>query len=243
MDLTQEELGKLIDILKKMDPHPGFSVSDGNVAYVRPEVSVIRNGETGELQVQTERDLMPRLRLSKHYLAMLDDPNTPEDAKDYIREKIASAKQLMNSLEQRSSTIEHIASLIIAAQHDYFELGPEALKPMTMRDIADKIGRDESTVSRAIANKYLSTPNGVVPFRDFFSGGFRSDENGEEVSSRGIKELIRDAVAKEDPRSPLSDSRIESILKERGFTVARRTVAKYREELGIPSSQLRKVFV
>lgn len=239
MGIPLPELQDLLGTLKKLNPHPGAAAAPGNTPFVRPEVSVVREGD--EFKAVLEKDSLPKLTLSRTYLAMLDNPDVPEDAKNYIREKAASARQLMKSLQLRGSTIFQIAERIVSAQHDFFLSGPEALKPMTMREIADKIGRDESTVSRAIARKYIRTPRGLFPFRIFFSGGFRN-ESGSEVSAFGIKEIIRDAVAKEDPARPLSDSKIEKLLKDRGFTVARRTVAKYREELGIPASPLRKVF-
>ncbi len=242
MALTIDELNSLITYLKKLNPHPGLAAAPvSNAGFIRPEVIVEKDPETGEYKVTMVQDSMPKLRLSQTYLDMLEDPAVPEDAKEYIRNKAASARSLMFSLDQRKSTILRIAELIAAAQFDFFESGSEQLRPMTMRELADKIGRDESTVSRAIAGKYMQTPQGMIAFRDFFCGGFRS-ESGDEVSSRGIKEIIRDAVADENPAAPLSDSRIEKLLKEKGFTVARRTIAKYREELGIPSSQLRKVY-
>lgn len=240
MDLPMDRLQELVTELKKLAPHPASGITPGGVVYVKPEILVEQN-EDGEFEAVPVRDSTPRLRLVSRYLKMLDDPFTPEDAKSYIREKIASAQQLMYNLEQRTSTIQRVAELIVANQHDFFAVGPEALRPMTMREIAEKIGRDESTVSRAVAGKYMQTARGPVAMRDFFSGGFRQ-EDGSEISSRGIKEIIREAVAEEDPTAPLSDSKIEAILKEQGFTVARRTIAKYREELGIASSQLRKVY-
>lgn len=240
MDLPMDELQVLLAELKRLAPHPASGITPGGVIYVKPDLLVERNRD-GEFSATPVRDATPRLRLVSNYLKMLDDPFTPDDAKAYIKEKIAAAQQLMHNLDQRTSTIQRVAELIVANQHDFFEIGPEALKPMTMREIAEKIGRDESTVSRAVAGKYMQTHRGLVAMRDFFSSGFRQ-EDGSEISARGIKEIIRDAVADEDPAAPLSDSKIEGILKEKGFTVARRTIAKYREELGIASSQLRKVY-
>lgn len=240
MGLPLDQLQKLVTELKKLAPHPASGITPGGITYVKPDI-LVEQKEDGEFDALPVRDSVPKLRLVSRYLKMLDDPFTPDDAKSYIREKIAAAQQLMYNLEQRTSTIQRVAELIVANQHDFFTVGPEALKPMTMREIAEKIGRDESTVSRAVAGKYMQTDRGPVAMRDFFSSGFRQ-EDGSEISSRGIKEIIKDAVAGEDPTAPLSDSKIEAILKEQGFTVARRTIAKYREELGIASSQLRKVY-
>ncbi len=242
MNINLDRLAELIAMLKHLNPHPGLSVLPvSNAVYIRPEVLVAKDPESGEYKVSLLQEAMPRLSLSQTYLNMLEDPKVPEDAKNYIREKVVSAKNLMFSLDQRKTTILRIAERIVSAQFDFFEQGREALHPMTMREIADKIGRDDSTVSRAISGKYMQTPQGIIAFRDFFGGGFRS-EDGSEVSAHGIKDIISSAVADENPSSPLSDSKIESLLKEKGFTVARRTIAKYREELGIPSSQMRKVY-
>ena len=172
---------------------------------------------------------------------MLEDPNTPDDVRSYIRNKLTNGNGLMKSLEQRQKTIKRIADILVAAQHDFLAKGVEYLKPMTMQQVADKLGLHETTVSRAMANKYIKTPVGLFEFKYFFSGGFQSKE-GEEISSRGVKEMIRDLVDKENPALPLSDSKLTALLKERGLDVARRTVAKYREELGIQSSHLRRSF-
>lgn len=241
MDIPIEQLKRLTEKLKKLDPHPGGALESvgPDTQYIVPEVTVEPDGS--EFKVVPDREFIPRLRLSKTYMDMLDDPNATEEVKKYIREKAASARQLMNLVTFRGSTIQRIAELIVAGQHDFFEFGPKALKPMTMGEIAEKLGRQESTVSRAIAGKYMRTPRGLVPFRSFFSGGFTS-ASGETVSARGVKELMREIVAGEDPKSPYSDSRLEALLAERGFTVARRTLVKYRDELGIPKAQLRRTY-
>ena len=161
--------------------------------------------------------------------------------KAYLRSMIDSGKSLIHSIEQRKSTILRIAELIVNAQYDFMKYGPRALKPMTMRQAADKLGLHETTVSRAVSGKYMLTPVGLFEFKYFFSGGFQSEE-GEEVSAQAIKNMIRDLVNAEDPAHPLSDSKLSSLLAEKGFEVARRTIAKYREELGISSSQLRKAY-
>ena len=134
-----------------------------------------------------------------------------------------------------------IAGLIVSAQHDFFEKGRTALHPMTQSGIADKLNIHETTVSRAVAGKYMSTPQGLIAFRDFFSGGYTGGD-GSDVSAGAIRDIIRNAIAEEDPAKPLSDSAVEKLLLTRGLKVARRTIAKYREELGIPSSQLRRKY-
>jgi RNA polymerase sigma-54 factor len=148
---------------------------------------------------------------------------------------------LIKSLEQRQSTLRRIAEVIVDNQYDFLEEGIEHLRPMTMQQVADKLGVHETTISRAIANKYIQMPSGLFEFKYFFSSGYQSSD-GESLSSKSVKEKIRDFIMKEDPLRPLSDSKLSEMLKEQGIPVARRTVAKYREELGIQSSHLRKEF-
>lgn len=239
MGIPLERLYSDIAEIKKLNPCPGNLISDVRPVYLLPEVTVERDGD--EFKVVADDSYIPRLRISKYYLKLLEDPATPDDVRSYIRAKITSGNGLMKSLEQRQKTIKRIADVIVAAQHDFFARGVEYLKPMTMQQVADKLGLHETTISRAIANKYLQTPRGIFEFKYFFTGGFQSKQ-GEEISSRGVKEIIRDLVERENPASPLSDSKLTALLKERGLDVARRTVAKYREELGIQSSHLRRSF-
>lgn len=239
LGISMEKLNELLAELRKLNPYPAVGLERGNPAFVVPDVTVLEDGE--EYQIIENKERIPRLLISNRYLKMLEDPCVPDEAKSYIRQKVTSGKNLMRALEQRSSTIMRIARLIVSAQYDFLKHGPESLKPMTMQSIADKLGLHEATISRAISGKYMRTPRGIYEFKYFFSSGFRS-EAGEEVSSHGIKEIIRDLVSEENTASPLSDSKLAELLKEKGFDVARRTVAKYREELGIQSSQMRKVF-
>lgn len=235
-----DEVNDMLAVLRKLNPHPGSAFSGNTAPYIYPE-GTVRKRDDGEYEVIANREHLPSFRISEKYLDMLTDPATPEETRKYLKEKILDGKQLEKSLDLRESTIMRIAQLLVAAQYDFLEKGPAALHPLTQKEIADKMDLHETTVSRAIANKYLQTPRGLIPFRDFFAGGYESDD-GEDISVSGIKEIIKEAVADEDPASPLSDSKLEKILKDRGYTVARRTIAKYREELGIPSSQGRKVY-
>lgn len=223
--------------IQKLQPRPGSAASPGGVQYVVPEVTISK--EDGAYEVSSNRDYMPKLSISKQYRAILEDPNTANEIKQYVRDKINSGKLLMKSLSQRESTVHRISEIILKRQKEFFENGDESMKPMTMNQVAEEIGVHETTVSRAIANKYIQTPHGMLPLRHFFSGGYQS-ENGEMLSNRSIKHKIQAMVSEEDPKKPLSDQKIVEMLKEEGLKVARRTVAKYREELGIPSSHLRK---
>jgi len=239
MEMELDELNSLVDELRLLNPHPGSAVAPNNPIYVIPEVFVEKVGS--EFKVVPNEEHIPRLRISSLYLKLLEDPNVPEETKSYIKGKLSSGKMLIKSLEQRQSTIRRIAEVLVSTQHEFLEKGIECLRPLTMQQVADKLDLHETTISRAIANKYIQTPIGLFEFKFFFTGGYQGS-SGEEVSSRSVKEMIRDIIAREDSDDPISDSKIAEILKERGLDVARRTVAKYREELGIQSSHLRKAY-
>ena len=238
MELPPEAVQILIGKIRKLNPFPGGSVSGNAPHYIVPEAEIIPDGDGFKVLV-SEREI-PRLRISEFYLEMLENPETKKDALEYLKEKIRNARELMGSLEKRKTTIGKIAELIASEQHDFLKDGIESLRPMTMKLIADKLALSESTVSRAVSNKYIRTPQGVFEFKYFFSSGFTS-EDGSAVSSRSVQELIRELVEEEDPGKPLSDSKLTELLVKRGIDISRRTVAKYREELGIPASHLRKV--
>lgn len=238
MKISIPELNHLVAKLQRLDPHPGTLLDSRNEPYILPEITVVPDGD--EFKLMENEPPFGHLSISKTYQKMLENPALAAEDKAYLRSKIDSGKALIHGLEQRQSTIRRIAELIVNAQYDFMRSGA-ALKPMTMRQAADKLGLHETTVSRAVSGKYIQTPAGLFEFRFFFSGGFQSEE-GEEVSAHTIKNMIRDLVEDEDPSKPLSDSKLSQLLGKKGFDVARRTVAKYREELGIPSSQLRKAY-
>ena len=239
MGIGINELNGLIAELRQFSPHPGASVDQHNEPYIIPEVTVVPDGD--EFRLLENEPPFGHLSISKTYQKMLENPSLAAEDRAYLRSKIEAGKTLIHGLEQRKSTIRRIAELIVNNQYDFMKYGPRALKPMTMRQAADKLGLHETTVSRAVSGKYMLTPVGLFEFRFFFSGGFQSGE-GEEVSAQSIKDMIREFIAAEDPSKPLSDSRLSKMLGDKGFDVARRTVAKYREEIGISSSQLRKAY-
>ncbi|NOY74698.1 MAG: RNA polymerase factor sigma-54 [Kiritimatiellaeota bacterium] len=239
MKVTMDELREMLDALKHFNPHPGAHLAPDSPQFITPEATIVEN-EDGYTVVPNKSHI-PKLRLSQQYLKILEDPTTPPDVKEYIREKLNKSKALMKSLDQRQSTIMRISEVILDTQHDFFEHGIEHLKPLTMQQVADRLGIHETTVSRAIANKHIQSPRGLFEYKFFFSSGYQSD-SGEEVSNRSVMEKIKDIIALEDPKKPHSDQKISDMLKKLGLNVARRTVAKYRESMRIPTSNLRKEF-
>ncbi len=239
MHIAIDELNALITQLKELTPLPGAALSPSPELYVLPELSVEK--KDGEYIISSNDNYLPHLRISQTYLDLLKNPDTNAETKAYIKEKLLAARMLIKSLAQRQSTIRRIAQVILNSQYDFLEQGIEHLKPLTMQQVADKLGLHETTISRAIANKYLKTPNGMYEFKFFFTGGYQTND-GEEISSRGIKEKIKDLIAAEDESKPLSDNKISKLLKAGGLSVARRTVAKYREQLGIQATNLRRKF-
>lgn len=237
MGVSIAELEKYLANIRRLNPHPGSTESPEAPRCIEPEAFVERLGD--EFIVRPNRESAPRFLISNRYAAMLDDPSVPKETKAYIREKLGNGRQLQKALAMRERTIIRIAELIVNEQYDFMANGPGHLKPMTMQQIAERAGIHETTVSRAIAGKYLATPWGIMPFKAFFTGGYQT-EAGEDVSAASVKALIRAALAAEDPTHPLSDASLAALLKKKGLDVARRTVAKYREELGFLSSQGRK---
>ena len=239
MGITMEHLHELMEEIKLLNPYPGSLLSPNKPVYIVPEVTIYE--EDGEFKVKKEESHLPQLRISQYYIKLLDSPSTSQEAKEYIRQKLASSKALMKSISQRQSTIVQIAEVILDTQYDFFQKGIDFLHPLTMQQVADKLGIHETTVSRAIANKYIQTPAGLFEFKFFFSTGFQNND-GTEVSNRSVMEKIKDIIAREDTSKPYSDLKLTELLKEEGLSVARRTVAKYREAIGIPSSHIRKEF-
>lgn len=239
MKISLEELQILLHELKKLTPFPGNAVNTDTPEYVVPEMSIEKNDKE-EFIIVDSKEYIPRLRISQTYMDLLEDPATDKDTREYIRNNLLNARNLLRSLDQRQDTIYKITSVILDTQYDFFKHGVESLRPLTLQQVADKLNIHGATVSRAIAGKYIQTPWGIFEYKYFFSGGYRTEDGGE-ISARGVKEKIRDLIADENPEKPLSDSKLEKLLKESGMVnIARRTIAKYREEMGIPPSHIRK---
>ena len=240
LSITSDKVKDLIAEIKKLNPYPYAQTTNVDESiFVIPEIRIEK--DDGKYVVIFEKQYQPRLKISDKYIEMLYSADYSAEAKEYIKQKIQSANNIIKSIDQRRDTIKKIADVIVDSQYDFLEKGSINLKPLTMKQVADKIGVHETTVSRAVANKFVKTPQGVLALKYFFSAGFQSAD-GDMISSRGVMEKIRNIIESEDKNSPLSDEDIAKMLNEEGIPVARRTVAKYREELGILSSRLRKEF-
>ncbi len=237
MGLAPEIIQEAIEIIGTLDPAPGRRFADDSNRVVVPDVTVEK--DNGEWQIILNQDYIPRLRLSGTYKDLIAKGKLSKQESDYLREKLRSGKFIINAIEQRQRTIERITREILKHQHEFFEEGVSKLKPLTMTQIADIIGVHETTVSRALANKYIKTPHGVFEMKFFFTSGYQS-EAGASVANTSVKEMIADIIAGEDPGQPRSDQEIVGLLQEKGLKIARRTVAKYREELGLLPSNLRR---
>lgn len=235
---TAEDIQDAIAEIGTLDPAPGKRFSADSNTVIEPDVTVFKD-EYDQWQIVLNNDYIPRLRISSVYKEMLAKGTLGRKEKDFMLERMRSGKFLINSIEQRQQTIERITREILSYQGDFFEEGVSKLRPLTMNAIAQTVGVHETTVSRAIANKYIRTPHGVFPFKYFFTPGFKTSD-GESVSNKTIKDMIQHIVDEENPAKPLSDQGIVNLLKEKEIKIARRTVAKYREELGILPTNLRR---
>ena len=239
LEMSFDELKQHIDIIRQLDPKPGSRYNPTSSQYVIPDVYI--NKVEDQYVVALNEDGMPQLRISPVYRRLLDkNKGNSAETRAYVKEKFRSALWLIKSVDQRQKTIYKVATSIIAFQAEFLDLGIDYLKPLVLRDVANDIGMHESTVSRVVTNKYMHTPQGVFEMKYFFHSGIRSS-HGESISSVAIKQRIRKIIETENPKKPLSDSRIVRLLQDEGLVLARRTIAKYREEMKIPTSGQRKV--
>lgn len=240
LGITAAEAQDLAANIARLDPRPGRAFSSTPEQYVVPEVTVTRTAD-GELVVSTSNDFLPHVRISNTYKDLLSQAETSQEVRDYIREKIKAGKFLIKSLHQRQSTILSIAQEIVKRQREFMEHGVTHLKPMTMLQVAEVVGVHETTVSRAVSGKYMATPQGVFELKYFFTSGLAT-ASGEQISNKSVKTALAELIASESKSSPLSDEELVSRLKAQGTMIARRTVAKYRAELGVLPSHLRRVY-
>ena len=227
-----------IEALKHLNPRPGAQFIAENIPYVVPDILVERT-ENGDYEVRLLDDWMPNVYISQRWLNHYREKNADAQTKEYLKRKIQAATWLLESIEQRRSTLEKVTRAIIQHQRAFLDKGPEHIEPLKMQQIADQVGVHVTTVSRAVDDKWVQTPRGIFPLKRFFGGGTKT-ESGEDVAWETIKQKLLEIIGKEDKSNPLSDEDLVTKLNEAGYPVARRTVTKYRKMLDIPSSRQRK---
>ena len=234
LNVPPEEIQRAIKLITALEPKPGRNYGDGDIRYVTPDVDAHKIGD--EYRVTLNEEGLPRLKVSNAYRHLLTQDG---EAKEYVQDKLRAAAWLIKSIHQRQRTLLMVAESLVKFQQDFLNHGVSHMRPLVLRDVADDIGAHESTVSRAIAGKYIATPRGLYPLKKFFTTGLKS-HYGQDVSAESVKAQIRALIAQEDPYKPLSDEDIAKALSRSHVRIARRTVAKYREGLNILSSAKRK---
>jgi RNA polymerase sigma-54 factor len=235
--VTPAEADAGIGFIRTLDPRPGRQYNREQARLIEPDVVFLKRG--GEWVVSMNEEEMPSLRLSRRYRRMLVSDGTDKEVKDYVKERFRSALQLMRNIAQRKSTILRTCEVIVRRQQDFLEQGIEGLRPMMIKEVAEEIGVHPSTVSRAVANKYAHTPQGVLELRFFFSEGSNGPE-GADTPLVVLKRKVRKLIEEEDARHPLTDDLLAAMLQAQGIQLTRRTVAKYREDMNIPSTHQRR---
>jgi RNA polymerase sigma-54 factor len=234
---SPEDVQQALDQIRTLDPRPGQRYNRSEARLIEPDVAFVKR-DNEYVVVMNEEDL-PTLRLNQRYRRLLVQDDTTKDVKDYVKERYRSALQLMRNIEQRKNTILRTCESIVRRQQEFLELGMDALKPMMIKEVAEEIGVHPSTVSRAVSHKYVHTPQGVFELRFFFSEGVNGPE-GAGTPLLLLKRKVKKLIEEEDPRKPLTDDQIAVLLQSQGISVTRRTVAKYREDMNIPSTHQRR---
>ena len=237
VQITPAEAHAGVEFIRTLDPRPGRQYNREQTRLIEPDVVFVKRG--AEWEVAMNEEDLPSLRLSSRYRRMLVAEGTDKEVKDYVKERFRSAMQLMRNIAQRKSTILRTCEVIVRRQKEFLELGVEGLRPMMIKEVAEEIGVHPSTVSRAVANKYAHTPQGVIELRFFFSEGSNGPE-GADTPLLVLKRKVRKLIEDEDARHPLTDDQLAALLQVQGIQLTRRTVAKYREDLGIPSTHQRR---
>ncbi|MCT4508631.1 MAG: RNA polymerase factor sigma-54 [Tepidibacter sp.] len=235
--ITMEKCVEIVKIIKMLDPKPGNRYTSSKNNYIKPDVIVEKIGK--EYEVYLKEKNTTNIKINKFYEEILKNSKDDENAKQYIKEKLNSAFNLVKNIESRKNTILKISKEIVKYQYEFFENGNKYLKPLILKDIAQNLEIHESTVSRGVNGKYMLTPHGIFELKYFFSSGLKQQED---IASTSIKTIIKEIIHSEDKKKPYSDSKICNLLKEKDINISRRTIAKYREELGISSSSKRKEF-
>ena len=240
LDVSKEKLNEMFGIIHKLNPYPGAGGISSETEYIYPDFIVTKTGDRWE--VELTRDSSARVRISPRYLELFDSKETPEDTREFIRNRLESAQWFLNAVKSRKETMLKVMKAILKRQTEFFETSGEILKPMFEKDIADDINMNISTISRVVRGKYVQTDFGIFELKYFFSGAYRT-ENGEDISNKIVKEKIKEIIDKEDKSKPLSDDNVSELMKNNGYNIARRTVAKYREAMRIPKATLRRKIV
>lgn len=236
--ITRDKIKEAELIIMGLNPKPGRLISADETQYVVPDIFVAEVG--GEFVVQINDEGVPRLRISNLYKSLLKENKQDAEAQEFVQDKLRSAMWLIKSIENRQKTIYKVANSIVATQQEFFKKGPAHLKPMILKDIANEIGMHESTVSRVTTNKFMHTPIGTFELKYFFNAGIGGKNGGIDIAGESLKLKIKEMISHEDARRPLSDQKISELLSTKDIIVARRTVAKYREMMGIAPSSKRK---
>jgi RNA polymerase sigma-54 factor len=235
--VSEEDILAAVKIIESLDPKPARKFSTSSANYITPDVFIVKADNGYQIVLNDEG--LPKIRINNYYQRLLNQKGSiPKEERQFLEDKLRSAIWLLKSLDQRNKTIYRVTESILLFQRDFFDRGVNALKPLNLKDIAAELSLHESTISRVTSNKYLSCPHGIYSFKYFFSNAIPSDSG--ELSSTSVKEMIRMIVSEEDRSNPLSDMRIVDIFKSKSITIARRTIAKYREELKIPSQSQRR---
>ncbi len=240
LQLPLERIIESIAHIRSLDPSPGSRFQAGGNPYVQPDVKISRD-DGGHWAAELTGSYLPRIRINDEYKDMLSGSSDDRQTRNYLRNQIRDGRAIIRAIDQRQETILAIAREIVDRQKPFLEKGTRFLKPMTMSELAEVIGVHPTTVSRAVAGKYLDTPHGLMEMRKFFATGYQTSD-GKDVSNEGVREALQALIQHEDGANPLADSKLQRLLSEQGIKVARRTVAKYREQLGILPSNLRKKY-
>ncbi|MGA2583925.1 MAG: RNA polymerase factor sigma-54 [Tepidisphaeraceae bacterium] len=236
-----EEIQRAVKRLARLNPYPGKQIGPSDAPPVTPDAIIYLDEETGKYEIEMRNDPAPNLYISGMYRKMLKDRSQDKKTREFLSNNVRNARWLIESIEQRKSTIMRVIRAVVDAQKDFFDKGPEFLKPLPMIQVADQLGIHVATVSRAVSEKWIQTPRGVFPLRRFFSGG-TTDSEGHDMSWDAVKEKLKTVIENEDKHEPLNDDEIVERMKAQGIDLARRTVAKYRKILNIPTARQRRAY-
>lgn len=240
-DLSMERIQAAMALMRRLNLSPGRDLVDEEVPPVVPDVIIEYDEETNEYVARLRGGVLPSLRVSKQYRKMARDRSQDKATRQFVGNSVRNAQWLIESIAQRQNTLLRVVNVVLIRQRDYFDHGPQHLRPLPMVEVADQLGIHVGTVSRAVADKWMQTPRGLVPLRKFFSGGTATD-GGRDMSWEAVKATLREIIDAEDKTRPLSDEALAGELKQRGIDIARRTVVKYRQQLDIPPARRRKIF-